>query len=571
MQQFKDWNISKKFTSIILLFATGFAITGLFGYYHTRQANTALQHTYQDSLLPIEQLSLSITNIRSLQGGLLELMVTTDPQREETIVQDMKTRTDQNVQLLAQYEQSNLNAYEKDNLQKIKNELSQWRNTRQTVINLALSGQKQEAYAYYIKNMAIHATQLNQLFDDSITYKIKQAEEIKVQNEQQAATANFLLAIIPVIAILLGSLVVHLLTRSITRRINTLLDVMTKMATGNLGQREIPITCLDEIDQVGQSTNTMQANMQQLIQQIANSSEQVAASSQELTASAQQSADAANQIAGSITEIAHDADTQAGSANQLMSVAQTMSGQANQISQTAQSVSSTAAATSKTAEQGLQVVEETINQMNEIGKNTAATQTTITALDQSSQKISEMVALISSIAGQTNLLALNAAIEAARAGEQGRGFSVVAEEVRKLAEESNKAAHQIGTFVEENQTNLTQVITATQAGAAGIQTGISLVHDTGETFKKIVEAVLHLSEQITDISNSIHEIAIGNQSLVSEVQEIDTASKQSAAESQTVSAATEEQSASMQQIAASSQSLAQLAGDLQTAIAKFQL
>ena len=571
MQWFKDWNISKKFAGIIVLFAAGFALTGFLGYYHTRQANNALQDTYHDSLLPIEQLSLSITNIRSLQGGLLELMVTNDPQREQAIVQDMKIRTDQNLQLLAQYEQTDLSAYEKDNLQKMKDELSQWRTTRQTVLDLALSGQKQAAYAYYVKNMAVHATNLNQLFDDSVAYKIKQAEEIKALNEQQAATANLLLAIIPVMAILLGSIAVHLVTRSISRRINTLLNGMTKIADGDLSHQDIPVTCLDEIDQVGQSMNVMLRNMQRLIQQIAGSSEQVAASSEELTASAQQSADAANQVANSITEIAHATDTQATSANQIMTVAQTMSEQANQISQTAKSVSATAIDTSQAANQGLQVVEKTVNQMNDIGNKTTATQTMIAELDQSSQKISEMVTLISSIAGQTNLLALNAAIEAARAGEQGRGFSVVAEEVRKLAEESNKAAQQIGTFVDANQANLTQVVAATQAGAAGIQAGISLVHDTGETFKRIVEAILHLSEQISDISNSIHDIATGNQKLVSSIQEIDTASKQSAAQSQTVSAATEEQSASMQQIAASSQSLAQLAGNLQTAIAKFQI
>jgi len=348
-------------------------------------------------------------------------------------------------------------------------------------------------------------------------------------------------------------------------------QVAQDVASGNLKSIEKTIHDKSELGQLSESMMLMNQNLRNLVQQVQSQSSQLAASSEELTASAHQSADAANQVAGSITAIAHGAEIQANSADQIMSVAQTMSEQISLISQASRNVSDTATATSQAAGQGRQVVGQTIEQMNEIGKNTMATQSTIDELIKSSQDIREMVTLISSIAGQTNLLALNAAIEAARAGEQGRGFAVVAEEVRKLAEESNQAAQQIGTLVGKNQKNLNQVVTATQVGAAGIQTGISLVHDTGETFQKIVDAILHLSEQIKDISGSIHQIAGGNQTLVESIQEIDTASKQAASESQSVSAATEEQSASMQEIASSSQGLAMLAADLQAAIEKFQL
>lgn len=571
MKWFNDLSISKKFFSIIILFTICFVITGFLGYHYTNQSNDALQHTYQDNLVPIEQLSLAITNIRSLQGGLLELMVTSDKQREQVILQDMTERTNQNIQLLDQYEKNGLSDYEQNNLKKIKEELSQWRSKRSTAIDLALSGQKQQAYTYYAENMAAHATNLNKLFDDSVTFKIKQAEDVKEDNERKAATASAILTFIPILAILLGSISMYLATRLIIRHIKIVSAVITKIAAGDLNQQEIMGTSRDEIGQVSLGTNKMLRSMRQLVQHIAQSAEQVAASSEELTASAHQSADAANQVAGSITEIAHEADIQADSANQIMTIAQAMSEQVTQISQSACDVSNTAANTSQSAEQGSLAVAQTVEQMNKIGKNTGATQDTIAELTKSSRGIREMVTLISSIAGQTNLLALNAAIEAARAGEQGRSFAVVAEEVRKLAEESNQAAQQIGVLVEKNETNLNQVVIATQAGADGIQIGISLVHDTGETFQKIVDAIIQLSEQIKDISESIHQIATANQTLVQSIQEIDMASKQAASESQTVSAATEEQSASIQQIASSSQNLAMLAVDLQDAIAKFQL
>lgn len=374
-----------------------------------------------------------------------------------------------------------------------------------------------------------------------------------------------------VISLLLVLSLTFLYSKSFVKPIVRINEIAHDIAEGKLKSIQKTIYDKSEFGQLSDSIINMNQNLRVLVQQVQAEATQLAASSEELTASAHQSADASNQVAGSISEIARGTEVQAASANQIMTVAQTMSEKVNHISRAVQEVADTAIATSEAAEQGNQVVEQTVKQMNEIGNHTADTQTTIDELSSSSRDIREMVTLISSIAGQTNLLALNAAIEAARAGEQGRGFAVVAEEVRKLAEESNLAARKIDALVEKNQANLDRVVAKTQAEASGIQTGIALAHNTGETFQKIVAAILHLSEEIKNISASIQQIAAGNQTLVRSIAEIDASSKQAAAETQNVSAATEEQSASMQEIASSSQSLAVLAGELQAAVERFEL
>ncbi|KYZ76134.1 chemotaxis protein [Anaerosporomusa subterranea] len=388
---------------------------------------------------------------------------------------------------------------------------------------------------------------------------------------QRITSLARVMLLVSIVCLVLAIIFILFISKRIAAPITLLRDECLRLAQGDLREQETSIRSDDEIGQLAQGFQTMRGHLRSLVGQIQSQSGQLAASSQELTASAQQSADAANQVAGSITEIAGGAEAQAAAAAHIMTIAETISAQVSQIARNASDVSGTAMTTSQTAEQGRQVVDKTVGQMSEIDKSTAASQSMIVELSKSSQEIREIVTLISTIAGQTNLLALNAAIEAARAGEQGRGFAVVADEVRTLAEASRQAAQKIGALVEKNEANLRHVVAASQTEAAGIRTGIALVHDTGETFKTIVDAILQLTGQVEAISGSIRQIDAGSQDLVRSIRGVETASKNAAAESQTISAATEEQSASMQEIASSSQSLAMFAADLQTAIEKFRL
>ncbi len=379
----------------------------------------------------------------------------------------------------------------------------------------------------------------------------------------------FTICLIALCALGIGVIFTFLLARSMTNPIIQLVDVVGKVAAGDLTQN-VSVGSKDEIGLMAGSFNNMVGQLRGIVLKVSGLSQTLAASSEQFTASTQQSAEAANQIAVSITEIARGTEKQSDSAAKIHSAAQATSTSTQQISATVTEVATVAQNTSQEAERGRQMVEEAMDQMNQIGQGSEAVQAVITELVKGSQEISEIVNLISSIAGQTNLLALNAAIEAARAGENGRGFAVVAEEVRKLAEESEKAAKQIGALIQRNEVNMGQAVAATEAGSAGVKAGIAAVSSASETFKKIVESIVCLSGRIDDFSGSIEQIIVGNQTLATSIGDIDKISRENAGETQTVSAATEEQSASMQEIASSSQSLAQLARDLQETVAKFK-
>jgi methyl-accepting chemotaxis protein len=365
--------------------------------------------------------------------------------------------------------------------------------------------------------------------------------------------------------------IIYIFAKRIAKPIEQIRDECVVLNDGDFRAQTININSEDEIGQLAQGFHSMRDNLRILITKVQNQAEKVAASSEELTAGATQSAESSNQVASSISEIAKGIEQQSMAAEDVNIIADQLSKTADEISGKTKEIAETASSASNDVELGRSSIAKAVAQMQEIGEGSTQIQEAVSELARGSKEISDIVNLISNIAGQTNLLALNAAIEAARAGEQGRGFAVVADEVRKLAEESNQSSQKIGELVKRNQLGMEKAVAASKAGTEGIHLGIEAVNSADETFKNIVKVILHLSEEIATVSESIEMMAFGSGAMVASIGEIEKVSKTNAGEAQTVSAATQEQSASMQEIASASQSLANLASDLQEAVAKFKV
>ncbi len=393
------------------------------------------------------------------------------------------------------------------------------------------------------------------------------------QSTATVGTVKTTMIILSIIALLLVIGVSFFLTRMITKPLTTVSARLDDMAAGHFDRdiAEAYLVRKDEFGDMGRSFDRMLKSMRQLIGQVSQSAEQLAASSEELTASAEQSAQASNQVAASVTEMAHGAEKQVSAVNDTSAIVEEISATMEQLAATAQEMAGKASATATATVAGQGAVDQAINQMKNIGSEAQKAQGAAGDLEAGSRQIEVIVGLISSIAGQTNLLALNAAIEAARAGEQGRGFAVVAEEVRKLAEQSEQAARQIKELIGTNDTNIRNVVGVIGNTIQEIDQGVALVGQAGAGFGEIRTLVDSVTRQVSEISNSLGEIAVGSQRIVESMKSVETVSRNAAAEAQNVSAATEEQSASTEEIASASQALAKLAGELQTAMGKFRI
>jgi len=384
-------------------------------------------------------------------------------------------------------------------------------------------------------------------------------------------TARYKVLGITGVVVLLVIILTWIFSRKIANRLGVMLHQIMQLADGDLKKSALVDNSSDEIGQLGRAINSMTEKLNDVMRKVADSSEQVAASAEQLKSGAEQSAQGACQVAESITEVAAGSEKQTNAVNKTAMVIEQISVDIKQTATNVNKVEATANIATNAAKNGGKVIEDAVRQMSNIEQKVERSALVVVKLGERSKEIGQIVNTIAGIAGQTNLLALNAAIEAARAGEQGRGFAVVADEVRKLAEQSEEASKQIAALIGEIQDDTDNAVEVMNEGTSEVKIGTGVVNTAGQAFTEIIAAVNEVTQQVAGITAAIQKITGGSQEIVNAVKEIEGISKDAASQAQNVSAVTEEQSASMEEIAAAGNNLAHMAQDLQSIVANFKL
>ncbi len=389
--------------------------------------------------------------------------------------------------------------------------------------------------------------------------------------DSSLATSNMAQVAGVVVVIILSAIIGYVLSRQITGALKPLVEAASEMANGDFTKKSNFKARHRETQALADSFVAMKETMTALISRIQATSADLGGTSQELTATTQEVAASSTHLATSASRVAEIAQQQSDNADQM---AQTLDELLSTIHLVANSADVTQTYSAELAQQknrGDATVNKALDQMHAIQSNVNLNFERIERLHGRSSEIGKIIQMINEIAEQTNLLALNAAIEAARAGEQGRGFAVVADEVRRLAENSRAAAQQIASLVVEMQKETEESVAAANEEKRQVSLGTDAMQQVSSVFESIGERLQGVLEQIHSVSNASETMDNHASAVQSTVQGMVELSNQVADEIRSVSATAQQQTAAMEEIATSSNNLAEHAVNLTDQSSQFKV
>jgi methyl-accepting chemotaxis protein len=404
--------------------------------------------------------------------------------------------------------------------------------------------------------------QFNADLDEWTGSKVKQAENNVLKGS--------IIMIISAVLVLVTVIITFVLLFRKIKPLTKLSHFAQTIADGDLNVEEIQTKEKDEVAQLTRSFNTMASNLKGLLSAVHQASENVAASSEQLLASAAQTNTATQQVSASVDEIASGGEQQLQQVQESTRAISEVAGGIQLIADTSASVAKSSEETSSKSQTGEENINQALVQMRTIEKNVGITAQAIKNLDERSKEIENIVVAITNISSQTNLLALNAAIEAARAGEHGKGFAVVADEVRKLAEESNHSAQQITSLIKSIQEDTVNTVDQMEFVTKDVLGGVEIIEHTGRTFKEILNSAQNVASKVQEVSAVSEQMAASAQQVSASFETVNSITENASARTQTVAGLAEEQSASMEEITASAETLSQLAHEMQQQLGKFK-
>ncbi|WP_284139229.1 MULTISPECIES: methyl-accepting chemotaxis protein [unclassified Virgibacillus] len=431
-------------------------------------------------------------------------------------------------------------------------------------------GNKDKAYQKLVATMEQTAEIINgyEKLTQESHERIEQIGNETIQSGETARITSLVFSNLTTVFIITIAL---LTARMVSKPVIKVTKRMSQIASGELNHEALETTSVDEIGQLTRATNEMNAKMRDILTSISNVSNTVAAHSEELTQSANEVMHGTEQVATTMQELATGSETQANSASDVASIMGTFASTVKETNENGEQIKQYADEVIEMTSEGSDLMNASTNQMKRIDHMVRDTVTKVEGLDAQSQEISNLVSVINDIADQTNLLALNAAIEAARAGEQGRGFAVVADEVRKLAEQVSLSVTDISGIVERIQQETNLVTTSLKEGYKEVEQGSEQIESTGVTFGKISSAVSNMAESITFVSENLANIAENTEKINHSIDEIASVSEESAAGVEETAATVQQASSSMQEVAGSSDQLAKQAEQLNELVGRFKL
>jgi methyl-accepting chemotaxis protein len=373
-----------------------------------------------------------------------------------------------------------------------------------------------------------------------------------------------------VIGLIITIIMCDLIAVHISKPLKIMNTAANQIALGNLIVNW-DIKNSDETGHLSVSLTKMSQSLGMMVQKVRDGANKVDITAKDMSLNTKKIAQTIINVTETANELFAGADKQSMNIQGAMDTIEQAAASIQEISATIQELSAFTQKISQRAKEGNGSMDKAINEMNNINTSTSEMSVLIDNLYQRSSSIGKIVDLISNIADQTNLLALNATIEAARAGEHGLGFAVVAEEVRKLSEQSRQATNQISELINHIQVDTNNAVKAVDGNVVLVKKGSEVISNGTETFLKITQYINDISRQTNELSLVTEQLAKGSEDIVQNINYIKEISTNVAKSSQNMASACEEESSSLEDLASDSEELTGLSQRLQETVAQFKL
>lgn len=367
--------------------------------------------------------------------------------------------------------------------------------------------------------MALRGTQAGAAalagFDEHIAYNKKHAEAVAAEAAANAALGRTVSLVAIAAGLVAVTLVGCLLLRSIKSSLGQIRSMVGRIESDLDFTTRVEVRRMDEIGEATQALNRLLDKLQTSFRSIASGARSVA--------------DAANQMVVTSNEVSRASQLQSEAASNMAATVEQMTVSINHVADRAQEANRLSGDSGRLAIIGAKVIGQTVSDIQEIAGTVHEAADVIQGLEQSSQKISGVVAVIKEVADQTNLLALNAAIEAARAGEQGRGFAVVADEVRKLAERTAVATQEIALTIDAMRTSAGSAVVSMQGVVGKVTVGVERAKEASVSIQQISSGSQAAVGMVDEIASAIREQGAATNNIAVQVERIAQMSEESSA------------------------------------------
>ncbi|TKC19135.1 methyl-accepting chemotaxis protein [Robertmurraya kyonggiensis] len=566
----KDLGIFKKLIVILIISTLALGMVGYSGIAAINKLSKGQEIIYEELLIPNQLFSALKSNVNVIDSTILEIIAAPDMGTKQVLIKEIQSVFEENKELAQQIEKIYLQTDIKNKYEYMSQSMAELEEISSEVSDFAMANKNEEVQSIYDDRIDPISDEYNQYLEEIEVLNAENAEAIYQSDKKEAQQTSIYLLIVIVVSIILSITVGYWISRLIVKPIKQLQDAFAQAEQGDF-TAEGKYQAKDEIGQLTTSFNNMITAVRAIIMTVRETSHQLASSSEQLGASSEESAKASEHISQTIQQLSEGANHQVDSLNASVEVIEAIADSTESISNNTEKVLSNAEKTAQLSVQGNQSVEKVSEKMESINESVTSLADAFNGLKGRLYEIVNITGVITGIADQTNLLALNAAIEAARAGEHGKGFAVVADEVRKLAEQSAQSATQISQLINIIQADTERTMDNVTTATSEVQEGLGVVKEAGTIFSNIKGSIENVVVQIDEVGDLVKQLSTGMKEVEYSIHGVKEIAAGTANGSHTVTSATEEQLASMEEITASAQMLSDNAEMLQMIISQFKI